>query len=161
MGRFAQLGVLSVLLCGGVCGSAAAQQPPAEAGRLVSAEGPLGSVLVLRGSQTYAMVPGDILFAGDRVLTRSNGKATLSASGCEVTLEASASIAINDQFCDVPPVTLAAMEPVAPAAAVTAAPAAPEVGALVGGGLLSALVAVGAAAAGSGGGAGNDSSPLG
>jgi hypothetical protein len=160
MRTFARLAVVSLMVCGGVCAPASAQQPPAEAGKLVSADGPLGSVLVLRGAQTYALVPGDILFMGDRVLTRSNGKAILSASGCEVTLEASASIAINDQFCNAPPVTLAAAESAAPIAAAPAAPGTPDVGALAGGGLLTALVAVGAAAAGSGGGAANNSVPV-
>lgn len=98
----AAVGLLSVA-------AATAQQAPSEVGKVLETEGPLGAVIVLRGAQSYALQVGDLLFRGDRVITRSNGGAKLVAGGCERLLDEATSIAIDDDVCEVVPVTLASV----------------------------------------------------
>ena len=112
-------------------------------GKVVAVEGPEGSVVVLRGAQAYALLQGDLLFEGDRVFTRANGRVTLVANGCEQRLEPAGSITVDGAFCEAAPVVLAdaggtagALQGMsAPASSVGASPA-----------LLTTLVAAGGAA---------------
>lgn len=90
--------------------SATAQQASSEAGKVIEIGGPLGSVIVLRGAQSYALQTGDLLFDGDRVFTRSNGTAKLVANGCERSLDPAASLVIDKEVCKIAPITLAGGE---------------------------------------------------
>lgn len=86
-----------------VASGASAQQaanPTSQIGRVVSVEGPADSVLVFRGSQSYSLAAGDLLFEGDRVFTRTNGKAVLSTSGCQRELPEISSVVVDEEFCE-------------------------------------------------------------
>lgn len=83
---------------------------PGQVGKVVEIEGPQGSVIVVRGSQAYSLVAGDVLFEGDRIVTRSNGVVTISANGCEKTLSPTMSVIVDDELCNVAPITLVAAE---------------------------------------------------
>lgn len=87
--------------------ASAGRTSQAEMGRIVSVEGPEGSVIVVRGAQAYALLAGDVLFRGDRVITRSSGRVTLSSADCEKTLQPTASLIIDDEVCKAAPVMLA------------------------------------------------------
>ena len=118
-----------------------------EQGSVASIGSETGSVIVIRGGSTYTLSPGDALFEGDRVQTRANGAATISAYGCSQTLEASSSIVLDGDFCEAAPITLADAETVegAEGGGVGAA------GFIIGG-----LAAAGGVAAAGGGGGGDD-----
>jgi hypothetical protein len=83
----------------GLACAANAQEANSRVGDVIEIQGPVGSVIVARGTQSYALQTGDALFEGDRIFTRSNGGARLNANGCERKLEASASIVINKELC--------------------------------------------------------------
>lgn len=85
---------------------------PTQVGSVISTQGPQGAVIVVRGSQAYSLVSGDFLFEGDRIVTRSNGSAKISANGCEKTLEATTSIVVNSELCNVVPIKLVNTESV-------------------------------------------------
>jgi hypothetical protein len=130
-----------------VSASAAVAQPPttpSQMGIVTSTEGPQGSVIVVRGSQAYALMTGDALFEGDRIVTRSNGEVTFSANDCEKTLEPTSSIVVDDEICDVVPIVVANADPIAKVALAPASGA--EVGAATPF-LLPGLLATGGAAA--------------
>jgi len=120
---------------------------------VVSLDGPAGSVLVLRGNETFSLVAGDTLFEGDKVFTRSNGAVKITFSGCEQNLVGASSIEIGAAFCNATPFTLAQNDVVG---GVT-------IGASGGGGIgatpiLLGLLGAGGVAAAAGGG-GNPASP--
>lgn len=122
-----------------------------ERGKVTAMEGPEGSVVVVRGSQAYALLLGDVLFEGDRIFTRANGRVTLQAGRCEQTLGPAASIIVDDQMCEAAPVMVANAGAAAPGA-VGANPAiVTTLATLAAGG--------GAAAALGGGGGGGESGP--
>ena len=126
---------------------ATAQENTGKVGNVVEIAGPVGSVIVARGAQSYALQDGDALFDGDRIFTRSNGGIRLTANGCERTLEASASVVISKDICDAAPilVTTEAALVLDVASAGTTAATAVEVGASPN--LLSVLAGGGGAAA--------------
>jgi hypothetical protein len=76
-------------------------------GTVTSVTGPAGSVVVVRGSQTYTLAAGDQLLSGDQVVTRTTGSAVINASGCSKNIASAASIVVNTAFCNASPVTLA------------------------------------------------------
>lgn len=84
---------------------------PSRVGAVKTIEGPLASVIVVRGAQTYALRDGDALFEGDRIITRSNGRVNIAVYNCEKALEPTASIVLDDQVCGVAPVTVAGNDP--------------------------------------------------
>jgi hypothetical protein len=90
------------------------RQTPSQIGEILSIDGPDGSVIVVRGAQAYALVKGDLLFRGDRIVTRTNGTVTFAAEGCEKSLAPTASIVLDDAICKAAPVTLAEADPVVP-----------------------------------------------
>lgn len=84
---------------------------PSRVGAVKTIEGPLASVIVVRGAQTYALLDGDALFEGDRIITRSNGRVNIAVYNCEKALEPTASIVLDDEVCAVAPVTVASNDP--------------------------------------------------
>ena len=92
--------VAAACLAVGVAGAgAAAAVDPAHVGVVSAVDGPEGSVLVLKGSETRVLNEGDVLFENDQVFTRSSGKATLAFEGCTLDLSAASSVIVNDQVC--------------------------------------------------------------
>ncbi len=65
-----------------------------------------GNVVVVRGSQTYTLGAGDQLFLGDRILTRTDGNASLTANGCSKALGGLQSIVVDAEFCTKTPIAL-------------------------------------------------------
>ena len=65
-----------------------------------------GNVVVVRGSETYTLSPKDQLFLGDRILTRSDGVASISANGCVKDLSSLQSIVVDAEFCTKTPIAL-------------------------------------------------------
>jgi hypothetical protein len=80
--------------------------PPSQIGKIIGIDGPPGSVIVVRGAQAYALQPGDALFKGDRVVTRSNGSVTLSANECERRLDPTTTLVVDGDICGTSLVTL-------------------------------------------------------
>lgn len=156
--RLIASGLLAALLS--VQFQAVAQSPPlggtrvaaTQRGEVTAIEGPEGAVVVVRGSQAYALLLGDILFEGDRVFTRANGRVTLQAGGCEQTLEPAASITVDEDVCEAAPVMVAEV-----AEAILTPALAGEVAGTVGANpaLLATLAGGGGAAAALGGGGGS------
>jgi hypothetical protein len=92
--------VAAACLAVGVAGAgAAAAVDPAHVGVVSAVDGPEGSVLVLKGSETRVLNAGDVLFENDQVFTRSSGKATLAFEGCTLDLSSASSVIVNDQVC--------------------------------------------------------------
>lgn len=59
-----------------------------------------GSVIVMRGSETFSLRSGDMLVEGDVVMTRSNGAVTLVyGETCSRDLGALQSLTITEDFC--------------------------------------------------------------
>jgi hypothetical protein len=122
-----------------------ATRSPSQVGSVLSTDGPQGAVIVVRGAQAYSLVSGDLLFEGDRVVTRSNGSAKISANGCEKAISATSSIVVNAELCNVVPIQLANAEPlgsadVLPAASATGATGLILPGLLAAGGTTAAAV---------------------
>jgi len=130
-----------------------------ELGAAVTVSGDQGSVLVIRGGETFSLSEGDALFEGDKIVTREGGNTVLSAFGCSQTLGPQQTMMMTPQFCSMQPVQVAASGGGAGAAGGGAAGGASGAGAgaaaggvspvLLAGGAL--LVAGGIAAAASGG----------
>jgi hypothetical protein len=88
-----------------------ANQPPSQVGAVLDIEGPPGSVLVGRSSQTYELEVGSPIFGGDTIYTRGNGTTTVDFSGlgdCSVAVPPASSIVVNAEVCVTPPTELAA-----------------------------------------------------
>lgn len=100
------LAMAPVALAQGPTNQPATRLPPSQIGKIVTIEGPPGSVIVVRGAQAYALQPGDALFIGDRVVTRSNGSVTLSANECERRLDPTTSLVMDGDVCAASLVTL-------------------------------------------------------
>lgn len=127
-------------------GSAGAPALAQGIGTVTSLTGEPGSVLVIRDGETFSLSDGDTLFEGDRVVTRSEGNVTLTAFGCEQSLDPEQALTIGADFCDVAPIQMADTTP-------------PEVPPGTGNTLLvagGAIVGIGAIAAAAGGGGGDD-----
>ena len=62
--------------------------------------GEVGSVLVVRGGQTFTLSARDELFDGDRIVTRSGGSVKIVTDGCTRTLPAMSTVVIDGAFCD-------------------------------------------------------------
>jgi hypothetical protein len=128
----------------------AVAQAPSRVGQVESVTGPEGSVLVVRGSETFFLAPGDALFNNDQVFTRSNGQASLTFTNCTVALPEAASVIVNSEVCAAPPLELSANDVVGGV----------EIGTGAGGvGATPAIVAGLAAAGGAAAAAGGDDGP--
>jgi hypothetical protein len=97
---------LGLLAGASLAGAAQAQS----VGEVLQASAAPGSVLVLRSNETYSLAVGDALFEGDRVVTRTNGAARLSAFGCIIDLASSSLVFINAETCETAPVVLSGAE---------------------------------------------------
>jgi hypothetical protein len=71
-----------------------------EAGQAVTVTGGDGSVIVMRGGESYSLASGDAIFAGDRIVTRSGGSVSVEVNGCVRDIGASSTIVVNDNFCE-------------------------------------------------------------
>ena len=113
-----------------------------------------GEVIVARGAKTEKLGDGDLIFPGDRVMTRSDGTITISVADCSQSIEPTSSIVVDAEFCTKSPIKLAQgdVAPIAETGGIGG------VGAAVGGGTLLAAAGVAAAASGGGGG-GTPASP--
>ena len=83
-----------------VAETASPSAPPTSAGTIQTTTGPQGSVLVVRGGETFFLSPGDALFDGDQIFTRSNGATEMLFGECPVSLIASSSVVVNDEICE-------------------------------------------------------------
>ena len=70
-----------------------------EVGAVAAIGGEADSVIVLRGTETFTLSPGDVLFEGDRVITRGTGWADISAFGCSRSVASLQSITLAPDFC--------------------------------------------------------------
>lgn len=70
-----------------------------EVGSVAAIGGEADSVIVLRGTETFTLSPGDVLFEGDRVITRGTGSADISAFGCSRSVASLQSITLAPDFC--------------------------------------------------------------
>jgi hypothetical protein len=68
-------------------------------GSVATITGETGSVIVLRGTETFSLSANDVLFEGDQVITQSAGATDITAYGCTKTLAALESITISPDFC--------------------------------------------------------------
>lgn len=116
--------------------------------------GDVGSVIVMRGGETYSLQMGNVLLPGDVIMTRSTGTITINnGSTCARSLTGLQSITIGTDFCTTQ------------VASVDTTSAVGGEAAIAGGGtgaafpVLGALAAAGAAAAAAGGGDDGPSSP--
>ena len=75
-------------------------------GTISAMTGETGSVVVVRGGQTYSLKAGDTVFEGDRIVTRSGGTVTIDAMGCSVPLGASQTAQVGSSFCTAAPQTV-------------------------------------------------------
>ena len=138
------MGIASV----GLVFSAAAQ----EAGEAVTVTGGDGSVIVMRGGESYSLASGDAIFAGDRIVTRSGGGVNVAINGCVREIGASSTIVVSDDFCEA--MIASADETMLADAEIVEGTSTGSVLPLVG-----LAVLGGGAAAAAGGGGGGDSAP--
>lgn len=126
------------------------------AGSVLSLAGDEGSVIVVRGNETFSLAPGDTIFEGDQIITRSGGTAEITVGNCTRSLGSLESITVAEDFCTR---TIASVD----TSGTILADAAMEGGSGVGAAMpLAALAGLGTAAAASGGrsgGNGRASSP--
>ncbi len=86
---------VSSLFMGALIPSASAQL----AGTVAAVSGEVGSVIVLRDGEIYALNPGDFLIVGDVVTTRRNASVELSLTGCSLKLGGREQIEIDTNAC--------------------------------------------------------------
>jgi hypothetical protein len=70
-----------------------------EVGSVTTVTGDTGSVIVVRGSETFSLAAEDVLFEGDQVITQSAGATEITAYECTRTLGALEAITIAQDFC--------------------------------------------------------------
>ena len=122
-------------------------------GSVATITGETGSVIVLRGTETFSLSANDVLFEGDQVITQSAGATEVTAFGCTRTLAALQSITLAPDFCTQAIASVAADATILAEAAI-----------IEGGGIgaalpIAGLVVAGGAAAAAGGGDDGASSP--
>ena len=122
----------------GVALSAVSLPALAQEGSVISVTGEAGSVIVVRGIETFALSANNPLFDGDRIITQAAGGTEVTAYGCTKTLKALESITIAADFCNLSVVSVAADSTVLADAAVVSG----------GGGVGAALPIIGLVAAG-------------
>lgn len=70
-----------------------------EVGSVTTVTGDTGSVIVVRGSETFSLAAEDVLFEGDQVITQSAGATEITAYECTRTLGALEAITLAPDFC--------------------------------------------------------------
>jgi len=73
----------------------------AAASSVTAVTGETGSVIVVRGGESFSLQAGDPLFEGDRIVTRTAGTADITTDNCERTIPASSTIVIDAEFCEI------------------------------------------------------------
>ncbi len=124
-----------------------------EVGSVATVTGDTGSVIVVRGAETFSLAAEDVLFEGDQVITQSAGATEITAYECTRTLGALEAITLAPDFCTQVIASVAADGTILAEAAI-----------IEGGGIGAALpiagiVLAGGAAAAAGGGDDGASSP--
>jgi len=120
------------------------------ASSVTATTGEAGTVIVVRGGETFSLAAGDPLFDGDRIVTRAGATVDITTDGCTRTLPETSTIVIDAAFC----------EAVFASADETVLAAADDIA--TGGGtgaalpILGAVLVGGGAAAAAGGGGGDD-----
>lgn len=122
-----------------------------EVGSVGTVAGEADAVIVLRGTETFSLAPDDVLFEGDRIITRATGTTEITAYGCSRELSSLESITVGPDFCTQTIVAVGED-------GIVLADAAVVEGGGVGAALpiVGALAAAGAAAGAAGGGGGDD-----
>lgn len=87
---------LSALLAGLAFAAPAFAQAPVTVGAV---SGDAGSVIVVRGTETFSLQAGDELFDGDRIITRQGGTISIQAEGCSRDLTGLQSITVGPDIC--------------------------------------------------------------
>ena len=127
-----------------------------EAGSVTAVTGSEGSVVVVRGGETFSLNSGDTLFEGDRIVTREGASIDIKAPGCDRAIPQNSTIVISAGFCEA---TIASVDQTIlaeaglPASGGGVGAALPIIGGIAGAGGLAA------AAGGGGGGSSSPSSP--
>ncbi|MEX1250521.1 MAG: hypothetical protein WEA77_04915 [Hyphomonas sp.] len=70
------------------------------ASSVAATTGEAGSVIVVRGGETFSLVAGDPLFDGDRIVTRAGATVDIAVDGCTRTLPETSTIVIDAAFCE-------------------------------------------------------------
>ena len=70
-----------------------------EVGNVETVAGEPDAVIVLRGTETFSLAEDDLLFEGDRVITRATGTTEITAYDCSRELSSLESITIAPDFC--------------------------------------------------------------
>jgi hypothetical protein len=70
-----------------------------EVGSVATVTGDTGSVIVVRGAETFSLAAEDVLFEGDQVITQSAGATEITAYECTRTLGALEAITLAPDFC--------------------------------------------------------------
>ena len=70
--------------------------------------GDVGSVIVVRGGETYSLQAGDILMEGDQILTRQGGSVTLQGPAGQQTLTGLQSVTVGPGMTLAAPINIAA-----------------------------------------------------
>jgi hypothetical protein len=67
---------------------------------VVASSGDVGSVVIVRGTETLSLSPGDELLQGDVIITRASGRVSIAYGDlCTRDLDGLQSIVINSEFC--------------------------------------------------------------
>jgi|GEM_PF-1190083 hypothetical protein len=67
---------------------------------VVASSGGAGSVVIVRGTETLSLSPGDELLQGDVIITRASGSVSIAYGDlCTRDLEGLQSITIDSEFC--------------------------------------------------------------
>ena len=67
---------------------------------VVASSGDAGSVVIVRGTETLSLLPGDELLQGDVIITRASGRVSIAYGDlCTRDLDGLQSIVIDSEFC--------------------------------------------------------------
>ena len=64
-----------------------------------------GSVVVVRGDESLALINGSKLRAGDRIVSHAESSVQVNAFGCETEVPAQTTIVVGDDMCALTPVS--------------------------------------------------------
>jgi hypothetical protein len=91
--------MLAVWYLGTACSVHAQTSEPSHAGEVIAVTGESGSSVLVRGGETFSLTQGDLLFDGDRIVTRLGASVELRIDECTRTLDEGSTIIIEDEFC--------------------------------------------------------------
>ncbi len=70
------------------------------AANVTATTGETGSVIVVRGGETFSLLAGDQLFDGDRIVTRAGATVDITTDGCTRTIPEISTIVVDGAFCE-------------------------------------------------------------